>query len=110
MNDFTHYATLPSRRDVKPMTKQEAKPLLYGAQAGYCAGCKEHFEMRHLEVDHDIPKSKGGGDYYDNYQLMCGHCNRTKGNRPMEYLLSVIAKRKAQRRIFGATPGAGKST
>jgi len=109
-NDFTHFTDLPDRRDVKRMTKKEAKPILYGTQEGNCAGCGEHFEARHLEVDHDIPKSKGGGDYLDNYQLMCGNCNRIKGNRPMEYLLSVIAKRKAQRRIFGATPGAGKST
>jgi len=109
-NDFTHYAKPPTRGDVKRMTKKEAKPILYGTQEGNCAGCGEHFEARHLEVDHDIPKSKGGGDYLDNYQLMCGNCNRIKGNRPMEYLLSVIAKRKAQRRIFGATPGAGKST
>jgi len=102
-NDFTHFTDLPDRRDVKRMTKKEAKPILYGTQEGNCAGCGEHFEARHLEVDHDIPKSKGGGDYLDNYQLMCGNCNRIKGNRPMEYLLMVIAKRKAQRAVFGAT-------
>ena len=33
-----------------------------------------------------IPKSKGGGDYYENYQLLCGSCNRIKGDRPMELL------------------------
>jgi len=109
-NDFTHYAKPPTRGDVKRMTKREAKSILYGEQEGHCAGCGEHFEARNLEVDHEIPRSKGGGDYLDNYQLMCGNCNRIKGNRPMEYLLMVIAKRKAQRRIFGTTPGAGKST
>jgi len=108
-NDFTHFIDLPGRSDVKPMTKQEAKPLLYGEQEGDCAGCNDHFEARHLEVDHRIPRSKGGGDFYANYQLLCGNCNRIKGNRPMEYLLSVIAKRKAQRRIFGATPSSSNN-
>jgi len=103
-NDFTHFTDLPDRSDVKRMTKQEAKSILYGEQEGDCAGCKEHFEARHLEVDHRIPRSKGGGDFYANYQLLCGNCNRIKGNRPMEYLVKVIEARKAQRAVFGATP------
>ena len=103
-NDFTHYSTLPGRSDVKGMAKGEAKPQLYGEQEGHCAGCKEHFEARHLEVDHIIPSSKGGGDFYANYQLLCGNCNRIKGNRPMEYLVKAIEARKAKRAVFGATP------
>ena len=103
-NDFTHYSTLPGRNDVKGMAKMEAKPQLYGEQEGHCAGCKEHFEARHLEVDHIIPSSKGGGDFYANYQLLCGNCNRIKGNRPMEYLVKAIEARKAKRAVFGATP------
>ena len=48
-----------------------------------------------LELDHIVPQSKGGQNVYENYQLLCGHCNRTKGDRPMEYLLSKIAARQA---------------
>ena len=30
-------------------------------------------------MDHIIPKSKGGKDHIDNYQLMCEECNSKKG-------------------------------
>jgi site-specific DNA-methyltransferase (adenine-specific) len=41
-----------------------------------------------------VPKSKGGGDYFENYQLLCSSCNRTKGARPMEYLNNKIKMRQ----------------
>ncbi|RLA07476.1 MAG: HNH endonuclease, partial [Gammaproteobacteria bacterium] len=37
---------------------------------------------------------KGGADIYENYQLLCGTCNRIKGNRPMEYLRIKIKNRQ----------------
>ena len=46
-----------------------------------------------MEIDHIIPRAKHGGDYYENYQLLCGHCNRVKGDRPMEYLRAKIKRR-----------------
>jgi site-specific DNA-methyltransferase (adenine-specific) len=46
-------------------------------------------------MDHAIiPKAKGGGDYYDNYRLLCPHCNGTKGDRTMEYLRMKIKHRE----------------
>ena len=53
-------------------------------------GCTLEFNVKDLEVDHIVPKSKGGGDYYENYQLLCGSCNRIKGARPMDYLRMKI--------------------
>lgn len=29
-------------------------------------------------------------DHLDNLQLLCPSCNRIKGNRPMEYLVSQL--------------------
>ena len=35
-----------------------------------------------LSIDHVHPRSKGGKDHLDNYQLMCIECNVFKGNKP----------------------------
>ena len=49
------------------------------------------------EIDHIIPKAKGGGDYLENFQLLCGNCNRMKGDRTMEYLRMKLKKRAEKR-------------
>lgn len=80
---------IPKRTDLgklPPYNCKENRTKLYGEQAGYCAGCATHFELRNLEVDHIIAQKKGGGDDLDNLQLLCGNCNRVKGDRGMEYL------------------------
>jgi site-specific DNA-methyltransferase (adenine-specific) len=93
--DFKNTAIVPQRTDV---TEEEpsasVKERLYKKQNCLCNACKTNFDIRNLEIDHIIPKSKGGGDYYENYQLLCGSCNRIKGNRPMEYLRMKIKARE----------------
>ena len=85
---FVHRLDVPKRTDVKEEsdTNPDVKKRLFKQQEGKCNGCNTSFEIRHFEVDHIVPKAKGGGDYYENYQLLCSSCNRIKGARPMEYL------------------------
>ena len=56
---------------------------LYGLQEGNCAGCETHFPVRVMEVDHILPRSRGGTDHADNLQMLCSGCNRSKGRRTM---------------------------
>ena len=64
---------------------------LYKAQRGYYnAPCEDYVQRRGiflpeklLELDHIDSK---GSDDIENRQLLCSHCNRVKGDRPMEYL------------------------
>jgi len=56
---------------------------LYGEQEGICGGCNTHFPFRVMDVDHILPRSKGGTDHPDNLQLLCSGCNRSKGDRTM---------------------------
>ncbi|MDR0327185.1 MAG: HNH endonuclease [Planctomycetaceae bacterium] len=86
---------IPKRSDIKevPQTKS-VKERLYKEQNGKCNACGKDFDLLNLKIDHIIPKSKGGGDYYENYQLLCGSCNRIKGDRPMEYLRLKIETRE----------------
>lgn len=56
---------------------------LYGEQEGFCAGCDTHFPFKVMEVDHVLPKSRGGTDHFDNLQFLCTHCNKSKGSKTM---------------------------
>jgi len=48
-------------------------------QKGKCAHCELFFKDGDIwEVDHVIPKSKGGRDDYKNLQLLHRHCHDTK--------------------------------
>ena len=88
---------IPQRTDIivlRLYNSLDNKKHLYGQQAGDCNGCYEHFETRHLEVDHTIARSQGGTDHIENLQLLCGNCNRVKGNRGQEYLIAKLEGRK----------------
>mgnify|MGYP000196787747 CR=1 FL=1 len=48
-------------------------------QKGKCIHCGLFFrEDDVMEIDHRIPKSQGGKDSYDNWQLLHRHCHDTK--------------------------------
>ena len=84
-----HRTDIPRRTDLgrlPPYNSPANKRKLYGEQEGHCAGCDTHFQARNLEVDHIIARGKGGTDHIENLQLLCGSCNRIKGDRGMEYL------------------------
>ena len=44
-----------------------------------CVKCHKKFYKNQIEIDHRIPKRKGGTDDLWNLQPMCRHCNRSKG-------------------------------
>jgi ATP adenylyltransferase len=48
---------------------------------GRCALCGTTKDERPLDVDHIIPRSKGGKTVYENLQVLCSKCNRTKRDR-----------------------------
>ena len=45
-------------------------------RCGYCGA-----QNTRLEVDHIVPRSKGGSNDPDNLQVLCARCNRGKSNR-----------------------------
>jgi RNA-directed DNA polymerase len=67
-----------SRMGVHPEIPARVAKLLK-RQKGKCAHCDNYFkEGDSIEVDHIIPKSKGGRESYDNWQLLHRHCHDTK--------------------------------
>jgi site-specific DNA-methyltransferase (adenine-specific) len=94
--DFIAANQIPKRSDIqKILPTGNVKQRLHKQQDGKCNACGVSFESRNLEIDHIIPKAKGGGDYYENYQLLCDSCNKIKGDRPMEYLRMKIETRES---------------
>ena len=84
---------IPRRTDIDaPIPYRQNKHVLYGQQEGQCGGCRIDFPFKVMEVDHVVPSSRGGSDHMDNLQLLCGHCNRTKGDRPQEYLMARLSE------------------
>lgn len=82
---------IPRRTDINvPKNYRQNKHVLYGQQEGQCNGCRMDFPFKVFEVDHIIPRRRGGTDHMENLQLLCGHCNRIKGDRPQEYLLAQL--------------------
>ena len=48
---------------------------------GRCALCGATKKESLLDVDHIVPRSKGGKTEYKNLQVLCVKCNRSKGNK-----------------------------
>ena len=91
--DVHHRTDIPKRTDQGrlPSPRSHAHRL-YGEQEGVCAGCRTHFPFRVMQVDHRIPQAKGGGDDYDNLQMLCSGCNLRKGTGTMVELLAKLRR------------------
>lgn len=68
-------------RDWSPPVSRE---LLIHRDRHICGFCGNLFPARHLTIDHIIPRSKGGRDYWTNIIAACCACNSRKRDRTPE--------------------------
>ncbi len=58
-----------------------------------CQYCGRHFERKDLNLDHVIPRDRGGPTTWENIVCSCIPCNTRKGNRtPREANLRLVRK------------------
>lgn len=66
---------------------------------GRCALCGVTKDDSPLDVDHIIPRSRGGSNDIANLQILCAKCNRTKGNKD-ETDFKLTSSNKAEGCLF----------
>jgi HNH endonuclease len=68
-----------------------SKELLVARDRNICGYCAQRFRYQDLEVEHIVPKSRGGGDTWMNLVAACRACNSRKDNRtPEEAKMALI--------------------
>lgn len=67
------------RRNVNPAITVEWLRSLWDQQGGLCALSGRPLEIQTAELDHRIPRSRGGGDDLTNLRLVAPEANRAKG-------------------------------
>lgn len=71
-------------------------------QNGVCTYCSSKLDLSNCDLDHVIPLSRGGSDSADNYQILCGRCNKEKHAKTHEeyivWLLDVKAYKEPGRK------------
>lgn len=67
---------------MKKVSQQLRERIVLQAQnrCGYCLS-PQHLVLAKLEIEHIIPKSKGGSDSEENLWLACPLCNRYKADK-----------------------------
>ena len=91
------------RRGRQPDIPRRVATLLR-RQSGKCAFCGHFFHIEDkLEVDHIIPRSRGGKDGYHNWQLLHAHCHHQKTAkdaqlRQLEVLMATANRMRSRMR------------
>ena len=92
--EIHHRTDVPRRTDLGELPNYRThKHALFGKQEGHCGGCRMAFPFRNFEIDHVVPRAKGGSDHVDNLQLLCGACNRAKGTGTQAELIAKLRNR-----------------
>jgi 5-methylcytosine-specific restriction endonuclease McrA len=65
---------------------------LFARDQNRCQYCGKRFPSSELSLDHIVPRSRGGGNTWENIVCACVRCNVRKGGRtPAEASLKLIA-------------------
>lgn len=57
-----------------------------------CVYCGARPPRFYLQLDHVVPKARGGRTHPANLVAACGPCNRQKTDRPIEVTLEILTR------------------
>ena len=78
----------------KRMSRQEIIAAWIEKNGNRCPICGLPLDPKSCTIDHIIPRALGGGDEIGNLQLLCGHCNCVKADKPfLGYQFEEYVKR-----------------
>lgn len=66
------------------LSSHSIRYLVLKLAKGRCALCGASIKDTPIDIDHIIPRSKGGDNSLGNLQALCFRCNRAKGNKDNE--------------------------
>ena len=80
------------RRTRVPLSRRN----IYLRDRNICQYCGKKFPSSELSLDHVIPRSRGGGDTWENLVCACTSCNSKKADKmPAEARMKLIRQPKA---------------
>ena len=66
---------------------------VYARDRGQCQYCGRRFSRAQLNLDHVVPRSRGGGSVWENVVCSCLDCNRRKGSKtPAEANMRLVRR------------------
>ncbi|WP_321529010.1 HNH endonuclease [Sedimenticola selenatireducens] len=72
--------------------RRASRYVIYARDEGLCMYCGDLVSPNTFEIDHILPKSRGGADTYQNLCCACGSCNLRKRDRtPEEAGMQLLA-------------------
>lgn len=74
---YRHNRRIRKRKNGGSFTRADVE-IIRARQSGLCAACGVAGK---LEIDHIVAVANGGSGDPSNLQLLCGHCNKSKGAR-----------------------------
>lgn len=77
----------------KMLDNKPSKSMIYKRDDNKCQYCGS---TRSLTIDHVIPKSKGGGDTWNNLVVACCSCNAKKGDKLLEHTTMKLLRQPKQ--------------
>ncbi|MHC4994853.1 MAG: HNH endonuclease, partial [Planctomycetota bacterium] len=84
----------------RPQRVRLSRKNIFARDKNTCQYCGKAFKSAELNLDHVLPKSRGGQMRWDNIVCSCVACNTRKSNRtPREAGMKLIRKPVKPRRV-----------